>query len=54
MDQILGDISGNSSSPGIEHNKTTPFEVPEYVIENEDVLLVENITTYSIDVTELR
>ena len=54
MDQILGEISGNSSSPRIEHNQTTPFEVPEYVIENEDVLLLENVTTYSIDVTELR
>ena len=47
-------LSGFSSTSITQHHSLPSNEKPDYVVDNETVLVYDNVTTYSIAVTELR
>lgn len=47
-------LSGFTSTSITENNPLTMKAKPDYVVDNETVLVYDNVTTYSIAVTELR
>ena len=47
-------MSGFSSTSITENNALTSNDKPDYVVDNQTVLVYDNVTTYSIAVTELR
>ena len=47
-------MSGFSSTSITENNALTSHDKPGYVVDNQTVLVYDNVTTYSIAVTDLR
>lgn len=47
-------MSGFSSTSITQDHTLTNHVKPDYVVDNETVLVYDNVTTYSIAVTELR